>query len=495
MSVDFREFLWVFVFLNLGFLILKSTFQSRMVVQVVAEDGGIPKKSSTAFVSVYVCNPDAFYPKFVGPDEAKLPENAAPGEVIMRVSAISTDVVYPGVILYRITAGNVRGIYSISEVNGNVTLLRSLDREKKSVYVLEIAATMAGIQLRETRKNFTIMVTDVDDSVPRFSQDVYEAFIFEDLPVGTMILQVNLTDNDQSANTAVEYKLLGEKAVISLFDIDKDSGFITCRGVLDRQDKREYVFFVEASNAGANLKLNVTVRVHVLAVNQFAPRFTSRSYRFPLSGSISVGLPVGTIAAVDRDTGYFGRVEYFLVASDDRRGFQLNRTSGVLRVSDPGLAVVGASLTAFAKNPGSFRRNSSDICTIFVEINGSVQAPLLFNQSVYQVTVRENASPGSAVLRVFARTGNGETVVYGFISGNANGAFSVDAQAGVIRIQNRLSRAVASFYNVTVMASTSSQSGNSGFVKRNISHTFYQYCINNNTGNSIIMMTGYLVVL
>lgn len=450
-----------------GSLTLKSIFVGKIWISVTAEDSGLPKKSSQTLFVLHICPSDAFNPTFVGRQESfvvSVAEDCVMGMSVGQVSAIGSDSDDASQMVYRIASGNTGSEFAISEQSGVITVTRPLDREKQSVYVLELVARLAGIQVRETKRNFTVTVADVNDNSPKFSQSVYEAFVFENSVPGTKVLQVNASDADSSENAVVRYRILGDLSAVNQFSIEEDSGIISSRGRFDYRLIQQYTVVVEASNSGLkSLSSNVTVKVQVLTVNQFAPRFTHRNYHFTVGRLVTVGQSIGTITATDQDSGYYGRVEYILVASEgsSRTGYRLNGTSGVLSVWDVSAAAVDITLMALAKNPGPVRWNTSDSCVIVIEGQGSTVKPLVFNQSVYQMTIKEDIPVGSGILSILAMGGSGEQVVYSIISGNLNNAFVLDSETGMMRVQGKLSHVRNPVYNITVAATTASQSGNS----------------------------------
>lgn len=465
------HFLLMFV---TGILTLKSIFVGKIWISVTAEDGGLPRKSSQATIAFHVCLPDAFKPTFVGRPEsflASVAEDGVVGMVVGQVRAIVSDTEDGGQVVYGISSGNTGAVFAISEQSGVITVTRPLDRETQSRYVLELVGRLAGVQVRETKRNFTIAVTDVNDNSPKFSQSVYEASVLENSSPGTRVVQVDASDDDSGENAIVRYRILGDSSAVSQFVIEEDSGIVRTRARFNYRLSQQYTVVVEASDSlGLTSSLrrsNATVKVQVLTVNQFAPRFTHRSYHFTVGRSVTVGQSVGTITATDQDSGYYGRVEYVLVTSGGSGrtgGYRLNRTSGVLSVWEEDVSSGGVdwTLIALAKNPGPVRWKTSDSCVIVIEGQGSTMKPLLFNQSVYQVTIKEDIAIGSGVLTIWATGGSGEqVVVYSMISGNTNNAFVLDSEAGVMRVQGGLSHLRNPVYNISVAATTSSQSGES----------------------------------
>ncbi|NWR96089.1 PCDGK protein, partial [Furnarius figulus] len=60
---------------------------------------------------------------------------------------------------------------------------------------------------------------------PVFTKSVYEARVFENLPMGSVVLRVRATDADAGSNGQVSYSLgSSPKGVRELFAVDSETG-------------------------------------------------------------------------------------------------------------------------------------------------------------------------------------------------------------------------------------------------------------------------------
>lgn len=79
---------------------------------------------------------------------------------------------------------------------GALTTARTLDREEASQHNLTVVATDHGSPRRSATQLLTVHVLDVNDEVPTFQRDRYEASVAENLPPGVPVLQLLATDRD-----------------------------------------------------------------------------------------------------------------------------------------------------------------------------------------------------------------------------------------------------------------------------------------------------------
>ncbi|KAK7878816.1 hypothetical protein WMY93_030890 [Mugilogobius chulae] len=88
-------------------------------------------------------------------------------------------------------------IFIIDEVTGDIHATKSLDRERKSHYVLHAQALDRNTEdALEPKSEFIIKVQDINDNAPKFPNGPFEADVPEMSEVGTSVLQVTATDAD-----------------------------------------------------------------------------------------------------------------------------------------------------------------------------------------------------------------------------------------------------------------------------------------------------------
>lgn len=80
---------------------------------------------------------------------------------------------------------------------GALSIFKPLDREEQDIFNLTIIAEDHGIPQHSSSQLLCVHVIDVNDEVPWFEENSYEAQISENKPRGTSVLTVSASDLDQ----------------------------------------------------------------------------------------------------------------------------------------------------------------------------------------------------------------------------------------------------------------------------------------------------------
>ena len=95
----------------------------------------------------------------------------------------------------------------------------------------------------------SIIVDDVNDNDPVFNQSSYLAQLMENSNVSTSVVTVYATDKDQDDNGRVSYTITSGNTG-GAFDINNQTGMVTVKGVIDRENIKEYSLTVQAEDGG-----------------------------------------------------------------------------------------------------------------------------------------------------------------------------------------------------------------------------------------------------
>lgn len=87
-------------------------------------------------------------------------------------------------------AGDPDADFHLHAGSGALSTSRSLDREKKDKYTLEVVATDRGSPALSTVVTVEVKVLDVNDNSPVFSMKSYSVEVSEDAAEGTQVLKV-----------------------------------------------------------------------------------------------------------------------------------------------------------------------------------------------------------------------------------------------------------------------------------------------------------------
>ncbi|XP_044133344.1 protocadherin gamma-B6-like [Bufo gargarizans] len=189
-----------------------------------------------------------------------------------------------------------------------IILEKSLDREEQSLYELILTALDGGNPQKSSTATIKIIVQDFNDNLPMFSQDTYHIRLNENAAVGSLVIQLNATDEDEGSNGQITYFFshIPDNAC-QLFTIDSLNGGVKVLGNLDYETSDTYEMIVVAKDGGGHVT-HCKVSIQVIDVNDNTPEITITS----LSATISEDSPPGTVIAYlnvhDLDSGINGEV-------------------------------------------------------------------------------------------------------------------------------------------------------------------------------------------
>ena len=221
-----------------------------------------------------------------------------------------------------------------------------MDHENVSSYILNISVIDNGIPPLSSDAVVIIYVVDVNDHRPIFSQDLYEASIYENFTMNSTILRVHARDLDSSTAGGIVYSVQ-ESTDNDTFMLNSSSGEIKLARSLDFEETTHYLLVVKAtdtflpndtlnvvgaandSNSSISFFSFVNVSLFVLDVNDNPPRFTRDFYSVLIDENLPAGSLVARVSATDEDSGVNAEVAYELLSSSlATELFVVNGSSG-----------------------------------------------------------------------------------------------------------------------------------------------------------------------
>nr|XP_020473054.1 neural-cadherin-like [Monopterus albus] len=260
---------------------------------------------------------------FVG----QVPENSPADTSVMEMRAMDLDDPNKGanaMLTYSIIK-NIRNeinlnLFSINATTGTIyTVLRSLDREAEDHYLVVVEARDGG-GLAGTG-TATIMVSDVNDHPPLFTQRLYTTQVTEDLEVNSEVLVVSATDGDEGENAVVTFSIVrGDEDRKFFVETDKVNrrGVIKLKKKVDFEKPHERSFNLTLKAEDADFFSLAYCVIQVEDSNDNAPVFLPQFYESPaMSEDVSVGTIVAQVTASDLDSGQNGRFSYSISKESD----------------------------------------------------------------------------------------------------------------------------------------------------------------------------------
>ncbi|KAL0973592.1 hypothetical protein UPYG_G00206730 [Umbra pygmaea] len=419
-------------------------------------------------------------PQFASPIlTLSIPENTHVGTLFPIPMANDRDSGHNAVAEYSLSAGSdTDQLFSLHVAEDNdeklplLIVMSNLDREKKDSYDLNIRVVDGGTPPRASSALLRVTVTDQNDNAPKFERSHYEADLAENSPIGHSVLQVKANDADMGPNSEIDYSLhQASDPVQRLLRIDRSTGIIYVKGLVDREEESFLKFFVVAKDRGPNSKSSkVLVTINVKDQNDNAPAIEIRGIGLVthqdgmanISEEMPIGTPVALVQVSDRDEGenaivtcvVAGDVPFQLrpaseSANDRKRKYFLQTTTMLdyERIKDYRIEIVAVD----SGNPALSSTNSLKVQVMDMNDNAPV-----FSPNLYEVDFAEGNQPGDRVLDVVATdadSGSNADLTYSIIVDSATkGVFEIDTITGEVCVRNTLDREHRERYEFNVAA-------------------------------------------
>ncbi|XP_049729824.1 protocadherin beta-16 [Elephas maximus indicus] len=220
----------------------------------------------------------------------------------------------------------------------------ALDREAKAEYNITITFTDLGTPRLKTKCNIMVLVSDVNDNAPTFTQTSYTLFIRENNSPALHMGSVSATDRDSGSNAQVTYSLLPPQdphlPLASLVSINADNGHLFALRSLDYEALRAFEFRVGAIDAGSPaLSSEALVRVVVVDENDNSPfvLYPLQNDSAPCTELVpraaEAGYLVTKVVAVDSDSGQNAWLSYQLLKATEPGLFSVWAHNGEVRTA------------------------------------------------------------------------------------------------------------------------------------------------------------------
>uniref|UniRef100_A0A665WB70 Protocadherin-15 n=1 Tax=Echeneis naucrates TaxID=173247 RepID=A0A665WB70_ECHNA len=467
---------------------LDREVKGHYFVIVEAWDGAVDPRRARLMLFVTVLDVDDNSPVFSKQTyNVNLPENSPKDTVILQLKAIDADLTSN--LTYRIRSEGadqeITELFHIDPVTGELRVLKVLDFEaltdSEPAYTFTVEALDRNGTMPPGLTSVTvrIMVSDMNDFSPVFSQSVYRGMVAPNAIKGTIVTTVMANDSDPGTPAGhVRYKVDQEAYPYSasIFDVDEHTGHVVTRVNLNEEPNLKFNLVVVAHDDGEPVKENTTLVEITVLQPSVIPVFTQEEYRFPpVSEEAAVGTQVGVIiaAAVNQT------IVYSIIEGNEGGTFALNETSGaistakpldfetnssyILKVEADSMRVVSSNLRAPSK---------SNTAKVVIDIQDENDHPPVFTRPLYIGGVAEDAKTFTSVLQVQALdkdTGNYSSMIYRLIippqtgkdTKDSKDGFVIEPYSGVVKTAIMYRNMRRSYFKFEVMATDNYGQGHS----------------------------------
>uniref|UniRef100_A0A8C9Y0W8 FAT atypical cadherin 4 n=1 Tax=Sander lucioperca TaxID=283035 RepID=A0A8C9Y0W8_SANLU len=389
----------------------------------------------TLTVSIILLDVNDCPPAFTSQRMTYIQENTPVDTVVFTAQATDADSGPNSYVEYSLK-GPFGNKFSIGTIDGDVRLVGELDREELSNYTLTVVATDKGEPRLSSTMDVTMMVLDVNDNTPSFSQNIYDIEIEENTLTGTDVIQVFASDADEGTNGQIRFSISGGNTN-SDFRIDSVTGAISVAKQLDREACSSYSLVVQAADRGSSPRVDrATVNIVLLDVNDCSPVFELSPYTVNVQENLE-NLPkniLQVITTTDEDAGSNAISRYSI--TDSSLPFNINPNTGDITISRPLNREDTDHYIVKVSAHDSGWTVSTDVTIFVTDINDN--APR-FSRPSYYLDYPELTEVGSLVTQVSATDpdeGSNGKIFY-FIRSQAE-FFRINASSGEIFVKQQL---------------------------------------------------------
>lgn len=271
---------------------------------------------------------------------ANVPEDSKPGTMVSLINVYDLDTGSSGRVTC--TISDNAPFKFLSEVKNYYMLVTDgvLDRELQPEYNITISATDAGSPPLSGVKVLTIVISDINDNPPTFTQREYDANILENQPVGTLVMKVKAYDLDAGSNAKILYQIPRDTnpETSSFLTINSETGELFTSRLFDYEQLVHFQIKVTARDGGdPQLSSTCTLNVFIRDQNDNAPviLYPVQSTGFIAEDMVPFEAPRGylvtKVVAVDADSGHNAWLSYRIIKATRPNLFMIGQHSGEIR--------------------------------------------------------------------------------------------------------------------------------------------------------------------
>ena len=415
---------------------------------VTASDGQL---SNTTMLTLHILDENDNVPTFTAPKvNITIMESHDADTHIHIFSASDLDSGCNGAVEYSVLHSEPQNVFQVDSFSGHLYLtsdsaLSSNDFESA---VVVVRATDLGDRWSHSAEcTLYITITPTNTNPPVLDSILCPCFIREEAS-GQECFQLTAFDPDSSD---LEFRILNNEQ--GRFEIDSRSGIVRPVGMLDREDRAEYVLEVVVSDGTFDSEpQNLTITV--VDINDNQPSFSSS--RIPITAPVDLvaGDYIGSAAATDSDMGFNALINHQFqssTASSITSDIKIDPLSGKLFAK----RTLSQTTYTFTVSATSLILPSHQASAeISITVTGEKNNPPYFEVSTERFTVASELAVGMTVATLSAidmDSGANGNLQYSIVqeSSNHSNLFSINS-TGTISSVGSLSGLAGSTYSLNV---------------------------------------------
>ncbi|GCB68571.1 hypothetical protein scyTo_0008247, partial [Scyliorhinus torazame] len=437
--------------------------------QLIVQATNMAGMSSNVTVSIHVVDENDNAPIFLHSIYSGSISEAAPVNSAVLITsnnplvirATDADCNQNALLVYQIVESVAKKYFSVDSSTGAIRTIANLDHEKIPIFHFQVHVRDSGNpQLTaETPAEVTIHVTDINDSPPKFSQEMYETVLLLPTYSGVEVLTVSATDPDFQVLSELTYTLNGGKTG-NCFQIGLKSGLITVKNHTLVEEL--YILSVRVSDG----KFSSTALIEIKAKDAIDSglQFTQNFYS---SSILENSTEIKKVAVVNAVGNRLNEPLKYRILNPGNK-FTIKSTSGIVQTMPVSFDREEQELYELVVEAS---REHDPWCVARVVIRIQVEDindnPPVFVGLPYYAAVQIDAEPAAVIYHITAmdrdKGKNGE-VTYFLRDGYSH--FEIDQHTGVVMLKEPFEFDLSNVeYDVVVIATDGGSPSLSTFVE------------------------------
>ncbi|KAM9801014.1 protocadherin Fat 3a [Neosynchiropus ocellatus] len=393
--------------------------------------------------------------------KARALEDLPIGTVVAWLETQDQDLGFGGQVRFSL-ANDYNGWFEVDKSSGAIRLMKELDYEIQQFYNLTVKAKDKGRPVSLLSITYVeVEVLDVNENLytPYFSQFAVTGLVKENARIGTTILQVTASDQDEGKDGEIQYSIR-DGSGLGRFAVDEETGVIYTTDLLDRETKDSFWLTIYASDrAVVPYFAVIEVFIQVEDVNDNAPLTSEPMYHAAVPENSPRDVSVMLIQAQDPDAATQGgsdRLTFRIISGNPQNFFTVNVHTGLITTTSRKLdrEQQNEHVLEVMVSDGGPSPQATTVLLIIQVLDENDNRPT-FTEKVYQVKLpeRERRKKAEPIYRVFAHDrddGLNSLLSYSIIDGNQDGKFFIDSKTAVV--SSRKSFSAGSYDILTIKA-------------------------------------------
>ncbi|KAJ8319325.1 hypothetical protein KUTeg_004416 [Tegillarca granosa] len=456
-------------------------------------------ENGTQTMTIIIKDVNDHFPKFDNSSYVfHVPENATVGQVLdnrITINAVDKDFRHEfNTVSYWIT-GAGKEFFTIDRYTGIIRVAKALDYEQQRKFNLTVVASdMHVYVLNDTYINASvsvaILVEDINDNKPKFTQDIYHCAINEETTGIVPKCNISASDKDKNANGAITYQLMNVQTKECYFPCsnskENEVFEIETQGIdtkevevcsLHRQwSKYKNVDGKAVDHGNPPLSGSALVLVYIEDINNHSPIFDDKEVTYVFDELRHPKTSIQLKLAHDADVGSNGKVFYKLSPVTDNTLFSIDKDNGKLtalsqlkitKVNDGKRTV---QIEAYNSNPYSSSTIKNDTQSVIIYIKDVNDHSPVFEKATYNFNVAENTNFGqrinenNRIIAIDNDTSMEYSTIHYWLEKDGNGHFVI-MDNGEIRVSKLLDYERNTTFTFKVFASDMHQYKNTTSIK------------------------------